>query len=710
MPPIDPPADWMTHEKGDSPQHVVEISYCNNIREGRFSIREGALNIKYGPNGTGKSTLATALHLSSLGDEISLDVLRPFSLRGIESACKPTLSGVEGESILVFNEEYVSQFVFQDSEILKGSFDIFINTPDYREGKGRIDEQFLELALELSGISTSEVLSDFQQLKDFFAVRADGTLNRNSRGYRAMSAQGDLADIPPGLSGFKPLLTAETNGSWLAWHEKGSQFHATGICPYCASIQFDGATATAVDEAYASSAVKNLGAIQELLERLGTFVSEECRAALRDTVSGDARSTRDARLSGIVDGITYLTQQLMLIQGVGAQLRPADVEQTLQQLRISEARVRSFAGPSTLTLVSTVNDLIDALKAKVGQIKAAVGKHHSQLARIVRVNQDSINQFLLDAGYCYQVAVNPDTYQMQLRHNDGGGVIANAGRHLSYGERNAFALILFMHHALKQSPGIIILDDPVSSFDRTKKYAIFHHLFRSDAGLKGRTTLLLTHDLEPLVDATLGGAASPFGHAPALHFLKNDDGVISEREITKADILPFVQLCLLGVRGDGHPITRCIHLRRLLEATGELGSAYEILSSLLHQRPIATRKTPLGEQVELSPAEAEDGLTTIKQYFPNFDYCAILASLDDPAALRDGFRTATTSYEKIHLFRIYCETTKDDRRKLPASTRKFINESYHIENDYLMQLDPHKFDTVPPHIVRHCAEYMQVDG
>ena len=40
--------------------------------------------------------------------------------------------------------------------------------------------------------------------------------------------------------------------------------------------------------------------------------------------------------------------------------------------------------------------------------------------------------------------------------------------HLSWGERHAFALIMFMFDAISKNADIIILDDPISSFDRNK--------------------------------------------------------------------------------------------------------------------------------------------------------------------------------------------------------------------------------------------------
>ena len=54
--------------------------------------------------------------------------------------------------------------------------------------------------------------------------------------------------------------------------------------------------------------------------------------------------------------------------------------------------------------------------------------------------------------------------------------------------------------ALKNKPGLIVLDDPILSFDTTKKYAIVDMLFRKEKWFKGKTVLLLTHDFEPIID------------------------------------------------------------------------------------------------------------------------------------------------------------------------------------------------------------------
>lgn len=44
--------------------YQIKIENCNNIAEGELTIEEGKLNILYGINGTGKTTIAKAIEFS----------------------------------------------------------------------------------------------------------------------------------------------------------------------------------------------------------------------------------------------------------------------------------------------------------------------------------------------------------------------------------------------------------------------------------------------------------------------------------------------------------------------------------------------------------------------------------------------------------------------------------------------------------------------
>ena len=69
--------------------------------------------------------------------------------------------------------------------------------------------------------------------------------------------------------------------------------------------------------------------------------------------------------------------------------------------------------------------------------------------------------------------------------------------------------------------------------------------------------------------------------------------------------------------------------------------------------------------------------------------------------MKTKFFDTAVGYEKIQLFRIIKGKHQDD------IIAKFINESYHIENEYVMQLNPHKFESVPEYVVEECVKLLQ---
>lgn len=97
------------------PEIKITIENCNNISKGVISLEEEKLNIRYGMNGTGKSTLSTAISLFSQGKP--MDELKPF---GSDDEIIPTIS-IDGDiqGVRVFNEEFVNNMVFKESICIK---------------------------------------------------------------------------------------------------------------------------------------------------------------------------------------------------------------------------------------------------------------------------------------------------------------------------------------------------------------------------------------------------------------------------------------------------------------------------------------------------------------------------------------------------------------------------------------------------------------
>ena len=59
------------------------------------------------------------------------------------------------------------------------------------------------------------------------------------------------------------------------------------------------------------------------------------------------------------------------------------------------------------------------------------------------------------------------------------------------------------------------------------------------------------------------------------------------------------------------------------------------------------------------------------------------------------------SYEKLQIFRLLDLDIEN------SVVQKFINETYHIENEFICQLDPARFDTIPEYVISECDRILQ---
>ena len=141
-----------------------------------------------------------------------------------------------------------------------------------------------------------------------------------------------------------------------------------------------------------------------------------------------------------------------------------------------------------------------------------------------------------------------------------------------------------------------------------------------------------------------------------------------------------------------------IYLRRLIEITEGHTEAWHLLSNLLHKR-----QTPMIGENEMSAAQISDATMRIASDIDNFDYQQLCTFVCDNTNLVSIYDAAQSNYEKLQIYRMIFGATDEDH-----IMRKFINETYHIENDYLFQLNPVRYNTIPNYIIAECNR--AIDG
>lgn len=336
--------------------------------------------------------------------------------------------------------------------------------------------------------------------------------------------------------------------------------------------------------------------------------------------------------------------------------------------------------------------------SKVGELQGEINQQKITIKNTIDKYKKEINGFLDSAGYNYNVDIveNDGDFKMKLFHNEFEGVIPGTERHLSYGERNAFALALFMYSALNENPDLIILDDPISSFDGNKKFAIINMLFMGSNSFKNKTVLLLTHDFNLVID-TIYNFKQNILPVPNAYFLSNENGILSEKEIKKEDIKSFVEIAKAKINSSIDIINKLIYLRRLLELIESKNQKWNMLSSLFHKRETPTNRIG-ADEIQMTDDEIAKTEAEINESFDlSFSYNEQYHRVINLNTIKSLYNSSNCNYEKLQIFRIIF-----DDMDLDDIIKKFINETYHIENDYIFQLDPNEYNTILRYIIEIC--------
>ena len=675
----------------------IRFTNCNNITNGSLHLEESRLNIKYAINGTGKSTVAKAIEYTATHNEAALKGLTPYIYSGTTDAEHlPSVDGLPADlRIAVFDEGYVNQYVFLEDELVKNSFDIFIKTENYERQLAEIDGLVANIRTIFEDNPELEsLIADMNEFISSFGSARSGIAN-NGVLVKGLGSGNLIQNIPQGLEDYSAFLTDNKNAKWLKWQSDGRDYMEIGSrCPFCAvDLAPQREKIERIKTEYDSKTIEHLSKILILFERLSHYFSEDTNARVQEitsSVNGISEEQKNYCV-GIKRDVEVLQGKLQDLKRIGFDsLKDIDrLADALDGYKIQMEYLVHLNTPFTVQKVDIINASIEQLRTVIGTLQGAVNRQKQEIERTVQAYNTEINSFLRNAGYTYTVSI--EDYKLKLKFGDAGATITGVKSHLSFGERNAFALVLFMYNALYHQANFVILDDPISSFDKNKKFAILDMLFIRGRSLRGKTALLLTHDLEPVIDS-IYNHSDFFQGTPKASFLENVNGELLETEIRKEDILSSVQVAKNNIASLPNTISKLIYLRRLTEIIDGKSNAWHLLSNLFHKRTNPT----IADEAMTEEAFSE-ATTKIRESVKAFDYDDLCMIVNDNAAMVALYHNANSNYEKLQIYRIIFDPTGEGH-----FVRKFINETYHTENDYLFQLNPVRFNTIPSYIICEC--------
>lgn len=696
-------------------EHTISIKNCNNIIRADVSLTERTLNIKFGYNGTGKSTICEAIRLKI--EDKDLSVLTPFNATEAKEGYTPSVGEIPFRSVKVFNEKYIQQFLFKSEGIFSDSYSVLLRSQECDELTRQINELLSELQDSVfQGDSIRSLADTLATYMSAVKYSGNGVSRRGGVG-EVLKGGGAGFEKYPVLNKYKPFYssTADKVTKWAKWRTDGILQMNGDSCPFCVTkleketIRAENNTIKTV---FKKSALDTAGAILNFIKdciQKGYIVAES--QSILEAYMGDETKQQELfyELGHLGEETNYLHEKLLLIMN----FRPMNVtneelqklEERLKQMKIDERQISKFyATEVTKGIVVEINGKIDTLLLNTNRLKGLFFRHGAKLKELIDKRREDINSFFTLAGFPYEFEIveegenKANTYLKPVGQTKA---ISNPQSHLSWGERNAFSLVMFMFDAVNENADLIVLDDPISSFDANKKFAVIRRMFdnQQEVTFRDRNVLLLTHDLQPIIDYIHGGFFKRYGLTTNVtaEYLENEKGRIVSKAIVDSDLLNIVKLTKYYAKDTDKPLyVRIVNARKYIELTKDnytTMESYNILSNLIHGREVPEdgAKQPMTEEA------IQNGIDTLMPLISGFDsYSKFLQEMSTQYLLEE--LENDNVYYRILVTRLLFERGEGFmtmlRREYPEAC-KFLNETNHIENDYVFQLDPEKFYSIP---------------
>lgn len=697
--------------------NTVSLYNCKNFDSATFCIERGKLNIKYAPNGTGKSSISEGIRCAIKEDTALLEAIVPFKYKNDPNGPSFQSTGLEDfKSVEIFDESYVRDVVFAPNELFASGFDVFVKSPEYEETLARIEELLGKVQEQLG----NDAIINLGSAMDVFSANVcgnSGLTNQNllratAPAKKGLSKGNPRVEIPTKFEAFRAYIDSERLSQWAKWHTNGRKFlnESDKHCPFCGQgIEELRAVIEGVGIEYVSANADNLDKAVAGITAAKNYLCEDTQKTLESVVqtAQPLTTAQDRYLSEVASQASTISDSLRKARSLSSYFNlakaGANISETITDCVIDLELVGHFNSEEMRKAVESYNSALADAAKEARVLLGVINKQKKKLADALAGYETEINAFFDGAGYPYTVNIlvsDDGQCSVNLTHSSSYQ-IKKADGVLSYGERNALALVFFMYSVLSSNPDLIILDDPITSFDGHKRFALLHMLFLKDNdspnSLKNKTVILLTHEYGVVFDVehTLKSEFQPLAKTTLLNIT---NGNIHETVVEKDDMKPVRKLFQELAKGSHHPLARLAYARKLIELNDQKGPEWDYLSSLFHHwgTPSTKDGAPLDEK------QLREALTEIERITGEQpDYASLVEQVTSGQAMLHAFQNCSCRYEKLQIARIALDGENVDR-----VSKKMLDETLHVDNGYIFQLDPRCFETVPDSIIKRCEELL----
>lgn len=209
--------------------NIIKIQNCNCIKNADISITDNCLNIKYGVNGTGKSTIGLALISASEPEKGELMELCPYEADKTNETEMPRVISEPYQKVRVFNEKYVGEYLFKGNGFFDDPFQVFLNSDECNQLMSKITELLAHLQGIFDDSESIQGLKDF--LPEYFSATKykNGSIAKTGGVGEFLNGNGSGFEKYKELDSYRPFYEGRNLSDvakWAKWRRDGiEQMH-----------------------------------------------------------------------------------------------------------------------------------------------------------------------------------------------------------------------------------------------------------------------------------------------------------------------------------------------------------------------------------------------------------------------------------------------------------------------------------------------------
>ncbi len=671
----------------------IKVGYANNVKSVDLEIDQGYLNIFYGHNGTGKSTIAEAVK-SKLNNE-PLDKYKSLNFNDRD----PIVDISKQLNCAIYNQDFIDNVVFNKASgsFVNDSFELLVKD----ENISKLENDLTKMIEDVEKFTKNEAFAALREnvksIIDVFTINiksksklASDKLNK-TKGFKKISHGNPVMNTAVPLKIRRIAKKQKNSVQWAKWWKSGVNYINDERCPYCGEIQN-------VGFAFNMSKILNILSDSNFDTRLRmTNTIEELNGFIfknGDDFNDILKSNRDVfKESNAKKVLSYLTHLNLLNEYLDS-ISKFNIDEEKPQLLIKNLEIL-LKHLKNLTMTNDLKKLISHLKTKEKDLKIAQNKIKSVLKKNVISKENAINEYLELCNIDYKMAFKDK--KLVLVHKLTKKELDGTKHLLSYGEKNSIALLIFVLLNANTN-SLIILDDPISSYDEEKKYAIYSMIFKKSnlKITKGNYVIYFTHDFENIIEFKRN---SLYQREIKGFILNNNNGDITLKEIKKEDIKLISDYYGNIINNSQLNIVKLVYIRKLIELKfleKNKQHTYNYISSVIKGKVPQYKST--GKHLDSN--EINLAKRTISKIAKDYDEDELKLELETNNLINNYQNNRTAWYEKIVLFRAIGNIAKEKNIKtvLSDSLERLSKMSYHIENERVLNLDPLNFNNFPSNI------------